>query len=200
MTLHSSRRRSRFPVALIAVALLAAAHATAFGHAVVYPKTSVAGGRERYTVRVPNERTVPTTRIEIQFPPAMRVTSFFETPGWKLEIVRDSTKRITGAVWTGSLPAEHTVEFSFSGVNPADPTEIRWLVLQRYANGEDADWTGPAGSDRPASSTTITAAPDTAGASAPPGTPHTSSPWIAYAALGLSVISLGVALRGSGKA
>src|SRR6185436_12919266 len=166
-------------------------YAAAFGHATVSPKTSAAGGRERYTIRVPNERMVPTTRVEITFPPAIRVTSFYETPGWKLEIVRDSAKRIAGAIWTGSLAPERTVEFSFGGVNPKDPTEIHWPILQKYDDGEDANWVGPVGSDRPASVTVISApaaaaAVDTTSSKAPAG----PSPWISYAALGLSVISL----------
>jgi uncharacterized protein YcnI len=192
---HAATRR-RAITALLALALLVGSSAVALGHAVVFPKASVAGGRERYTIRVPNERTVPTVRVEIQFPPSVRVTSFYDTPGWRLEIVRDSAKRIAGAVWTGSLPVEHTVEFSFSAVNPKDAMEIHWPVLQKYADGEEANWTGPAGSDRPASVTVISV-PDSANASgtALPGSDGTPSPWISYAALGLSVVSLGLALR-----
>jgi hypothetical protein len=110
---------------------------------------------------------------------------------------RSTTRR--GAIWTGILAPEHTVEFSFSGVNPKDPTEIHWPVLQKYADGEDANWTGPAGGDRPASVTVIsapaTAASDTTSSKAPASSPNL----ISYAALGLSVISLGLALRRSGK-
>jgi uncharacterized protein YcnI len=185
--------------ALITIALLLGGYAVAFGHAVVYPKASAAGGRERYTIRVPNERTVPTVRVEIQFPPTVRVTSFYDTPGWKLEVVRDSAKRISGAIWTGSLPPERTAEFSFSATNPKEPTEIHWPVLQKYADGEDANWTGPAGSDRPASVTVVrdasTAAADTTRMLPAGG----ASPLIAYAALGISIISLGIALRGGSR-
>jgi uncharacterized protein YcnI len=194
------RKSRNARVAFIALAAVLGGYAVAFGHATVSPKTSPAGGRERYTIRVPNERMVPTTRVEIQFPPSIRVTSFYETPGWKLEIVRDTAKRIAGAIWTGSLAPERTVEFSFGGVNPKDPAEIHWPILQKYADGEDANWTGPVGSDRPASVTVISA-PVAAAAvdSTSTKAPASSTPWISYAALGLSVISLGIALRGGGK-
>ena len=43
-------------------------------------------------------------RVEITFPADVKVGSFIDVPGWTLEVVRDSAKRITGAVWTGSLP------------------------------------------------------------------------------------------------
>ena len=155
MSVTSRRPTARFiarpiPVAVMAILLTLGVHALALGHAVVWPKTSTAGGRERYVIRVPNERNVSTTRVEIQFPADVRVTGFIDVPGWRLEVVRDSAKRITGAVWTGDLPPERFAEFTFTATNPKDATAIVWPVLQRYADGENADWTGPAGSTRPA--------------------------------------------------
>jgi len=37
--------------------------AVALAHAVVFPKTSRPGAYEKYVLRVPNERDVPTTRV-----------------------------------------------------------------------------------------------------------------------------------------
>ena len=73
---------------------------------------------EKYTLRVPNERDVATTKIEIRFPRSVRVISFEDIPGWSMEIVRDSVKHVIGAVWTGSLPPERFVELPFVAVNP----------------------------------------------------------------------------------
>lgn len=200
MSVTSRRPTARFiagpiPIAVMAIVLTLGVHALALGHAVVWPKTSTAGGRERYVIRVPNERNVSTTRVEIQFPADVRVTGFIDVPGWRLEVVRDSAKRITGAVWTGDLPPERFAEFTFTATNPKDATAIVWPVLQRYADGENADWTGPAGSTRPASSTTLAAvsAMTDSGAAAP--APQPANQWISYAALGVSILSLGIALR-----
>ena len=188
----SSLRRA----ALAAIALTLGVQAVAFAHAVVYPKASTVGARERYIIRVPNERNLPTTRVEIQFPADVNVTSFYDVPGWQLEVVRDSAKRIVGAVWTGSLAPERTVEFPFSATNPKEGTEIKWPVFQTYSDGEKAEWTGPAGSKRPASVTALNAAAVTQAGAAATSTP---TPVISYIALGLSVIALGLALRkGSG--
>jgi hypothetical protein len=174
-------------------ALTLGVYAVALGHAVVYPRASATGAHERYVIRVPNERNVPTNRVEITFPSDVKVGSFIDVPGWTLEVVRDSAKRIIGAVWTGSLPPERFVELPFVATNPTAPTEIRWPIIQTYADGERAEWTGPTGSKRPASATNVTAVIDATKVSG--GT----SPVIAYVALGLSVVSLGLALRPRAK-
>lgn len=163
-------------------------------HAVVYPKTTTTGAHERYLIRVPNERAVATTRVEIRFPPEVKVGSFIDVPGWTLEVVRDSAKRITGAAWTGSLPPERFVEFPFVATNPKEPGEIRWPVVQTYADGERAEWTGPTDSKRPASVTNITSVTASPSAVAGGG----ANPMISYAALALAVISLGLSLRQRG--
>ena len=181
-------------VCAAAAALTLGVYALASAHAVVYPKASATGAYERYVIRVPNERNVPTTRVAITFPAAVRASSFEEVPGWTLEVVRDSAQRIVGAVWTGSLAPERFVEFPFVAVNPKTAAEVSWPVVQLYANGERVEWSGPAGSKTPASVTTIAPA---SGAQSSGG--WTS--WVATAALVLSLVSLGLVLRegGSGR-
>src|SRR5262249_478717 len=113
-----------------AVALTLVVPALAIAHAVVYPKSSAPGAYERYMLRVPNERAVPTTRVELHFPPEVKVTSFADVPGWQLEVLTDSAQRIVGAVWTGSLPPKRFVEFPFVAVNPATATTVKWPAIQ----------------------------------------------------------------------
>lgn len=179
-------------IAVVTSALLLAAYSLGLAHAVVYPKASTTGAHERYVIRVPNERNVPTTRVEIAFPSDVRVSSFSDVPGWNLEIVRDSAKRIVGAVWTGSLPPERFAEFPFVAANPKTAGSITWPVIQTYADGERAEWTGPADSKRPASLTTLAVA-----SSATTGAPTSSGGinWLSAAALGMAVLSLGLSLR-----
>ena len=160
-----------------------------FGHAVVYPKASTVGAYEKYVLRVPNEKDVATTRVEIRFPADLRVSSFSDVPGWQLEVLTDSAKRIIGAVWTGTLAPHRFVELPFVAANPKAAATLVWPVFQTYAGGEKVEWTGPQGSKTPASSTSIAAAV------APAAETRAPSPLISYAALGLSVLSLGLALR-----
>jgi uncharacterized protein YcnI len=193
MTVGSQSAARKRLMSLTAITLVVALVAPVIGwaHAVVYPRNSTAGARERYVIRVPNERGVATTRVQITFPAALRVSSFLDVPGWKLEILRDTAKRITGAVWTGNLPVEHFAEFTFNATNPTDTTTLVWPVLQTYADGELATWTGPRGTDRPASVTVLAMPDSTAGAANGGG----ASPVLVYVALALSALSLGLALR-----
>jgi uncharacterized protein YcnI len=162
-----------------------------FGHAVVYPKASTPGAYEKYVLRVPNEKDVPTTRVEIRFPADLRVSSFGDVPGWQLEVLTDSTKRIVGAVWTGTLAPHRFVELPFVAANPKSAATLVWPVFQTYAGGEKVEWTGPQGSKTPASSTSI------APAAEPASDTRGASPMVSWIALGIAVVSLGVALRRS---
>ncbi|HEY4733347.1 MAG TPA: DUF1775 domain-containing protein [Gemmatimonadaceae bacterium] len=162
----------------------------ALAHAVVFPKNSTPGAYEKYVLRVPNERDVPTTRVEIHFPTGLRVVSFGDVTGWKLEVLRDTAQRVVGAVWTGVLPKERFVEFPFVAVNPKDSTSLAWPTYQTYEGGERVEWTSPdTASKTPASATTIAT---TANKST---TASGTSFYLSVIALLLGLTALGVALR-----
>jgi uncharacterized protein YcnI len=164
--------------------------ALGLAHAVVFPKSSTPGAYERYVLRVPNERNVPTTRVEIHFPSDVKVVSFADVQGWQLEVQRDSAVRIVGAVWTGTLAPERFVEFPFVAVNPKTPAQIHWPAYQTYGNGERVEWTGAEGAKAPASVTTIT------NAAAAATSAGTSTPMLlAAGALVVAFVSLGLAMR-----
>src|SRR3954451_6372442 len=127
--------RSRLSLVLAALLVLVLP-SLLLGHAVVFPKASAVGAYEKYVLRVPNEREVATTRVEIHFPAELRVTAFADVPGWQLEVMTDSAKRITGAVWTGTLPPKRFAEFPFVGANPKTAGTLTWPTYQTYANGE----------------------------------------------------------------
>ena len=181
-----SRKARRLTIVATCTALVLALPVLALAHAVVYPRTSAPGAYERYVLRVPNEKTSATTRVEIRFPSDLHVTSFEDVPGWQLEVLTDSAKRIVGAVWTGTLAPQRFVEFPFMGANPKSDTRLVWPTYQTYADGERVEWTGEEGSKRPASATTI-ATVNSQGS----GTPK----WVAWAALVLSVVTLGLVMR-----
>lgn len=172
---------------LLAAIAFAFIPAVARAHAVVYPKTSVANGFEKYILRVPNERDVPTTRIEIHFPDGLRVEAFADVPGWQLQVITDSTKAITGAIWTGTLEPQRFVELAFEAKNPKSATRLTWPVYQTYSNGERVEWTGPEHTKTPASVTAIEA-PSLAGTIGHSG-------WVSGGALLLALTALGLVMR-----
>jgi uncharacterized protein YcnI len=195
MSIRPSSARRALHRALLVVSLgcAAAALLPAVGraHVTVWPRAGARGAFERYVVRVPNEKNVPTTRVEIHFPAEVRISSFLEVAGWQLQVLTDSAGKITGAVWTGSLPPKRFIEFPFIGVNPKEGERVVFPALQTYEGGEIVQWTGPEGSKTPASVTTLTERP-AAGASGDAG----STPlYVALGALVLALVSLGLSLR-----
>ena len=190
---RSAFRARRRPIALAAAATvlgLAVSFPTlSWAHAVVFPRQSPTGAYEKYVLRVPNEKAVATTRVELFFPRGVRVTSFSDVPGWQLEVVTDSAKAITGAIWTGTLPPQRFVEFPFVAVNPKTETTITWPAYQTYADGERVEWSGPEDSKHPASVTTIGAV------AAAGGNERGYNRWVPWAAFALSLVSLGLAIR-----
>jgi uncharacterized protein YcnI len=183
------RRVPQSPGGLLAVGILSfallpdAAHA----HPVVHPRASHPGAYQKYVLRVPNEREVPTLRVELTFPDGIRVVSFGEVQGWTLEVVSDEAGRVERAIWTGELPAMRFVEFPFVAVNPREEAPLVWPAVQLYEGGERVEWTGPESSETPASVTLMVEKDD-----------MDLSWWLAAAALIVALGSLGVALRPNG--
>jgi len=193
----SCRRAGLLRRALAVASLVCAAGvlapSVANAHVTVWPRSAARGAFERYVVRVPNERNVPTTRVEIHFPAEVRISSFQEVAGWQLQVLTDSAGKITGAVWTGSLPAKRFIEFPFIGVNPKEGERVVFPATQTYEGGEVVQWNGPEGSKTPASVTTLTeraaAGSDNGGAGS------STALYVALAALVLGLVSLGLSMR-----
>jgi uncharacterized protein YcnI len=193
---RNSRTSARSPQAIRAILLLLAilaAPSIVFAHAVVFPKTSTPGAYEKYVLRVPNERDVPTVKVELQFPQGLRVVSFGDVAGWKLQVLTDSAQRVTGAVWTGVLPKEHFVEFPFVAVNPKDSTSLAWPTFQTYQGGERVEWTSPDTASKTPVSTTLISDPTVI-----PVKVSRTSLYISIIALLFALTALGVALRPRG--
>ena len=139
---------------LLPVLFLGAIVASA--HVVVLPRETTAGANQKYTMRVPTEKAIPTVRIEAEFPSAIQIISVEEKAGWKIELKKDSSGKTVGATWSGSTIAPHDIaEFGFSARNPEQETELAWKIVQIYEDGTRSEWTGPRGSRTPASITVV---------------------------------------------
>jgi uncharacterized protein YcnI len=188
--MRNSGRRVRWLAVCVGIVIgVAATVGSLFAHAVVFPAISRPGAYEKYVLRVPNERPVPTVRVEITFPAEVKVVSFAEVPGWMLEVRRDSAGAVTGAVWTGEIGVERFVEFPFVAVNPAEEARLTWRAVQVYSNGERVSWSGAEGSETPASFTMVQE-PESVGSKLPIV--------LSAIALLLALGSLGFALRRQG--
>lgn len=136
-------------VLVAALSILAVASA-ASAHVTVWPKQSEAGAREKYVIRMPNEKAAATVRLDAAFPAEVRVSSFQQTPGWTIAVRRGVDGAITGASWTGELAADQFVEFGVAAVNAKAGGTATWRFVQTYADGTRVEWTGAPGSKTPA--------------------------------------------------
>ena len=151
-----AKHRNTIKFLILSATALMILTALAYGHVQMSPRESAAGATEKYTMRVPNEKTVPNVRIEAEFPAAVLVTELEAKPGWKIEPKKDTSGRITGATWSGSSIAPREVaEFSFHARNPNEDTKLVWNVTQTYEDGSKSEWTGAEGSRSPAPVTTV---------------------------------------------
>jgi hypothetical protein len=149
-------RRPQLPI----LALLAAALATAASaHVTIWPQQSAPGAREKYELRVPNERKFDTIAIEFRFAPGLRVTAVEQKPGWQAEALRDPAGKLIGVRWTGRLPPENFTEFGLLAVNPPAGGDLVFTALQAFTDGTKIEWSGAAGSKSPAPRVRLVPAP-----------------------------------------
>jgi hypothetical protein len=140
--------------ALIVAALAFAAPASA--HVTVSPEESAAGAREKYEVRLPNEKQADTIVLELRFPAGLKVTSIEQKAEWRTEFVRDAAGAIVGIRWSGKLAPMQFTEFGLLATNPATGSDLVFSATQFLADGTKLEWSGPAGSKAPAARVSIT--------------------------------------------
>jgi uncharacterized protein YcnI len=129
-------------------------------HVTVSPKASTAGAWETYTIKVPVEKDVPTTKITIKSPTGLEIMSHQPIPGWKYSDEKDSdgiVKSITFEATSGGITHGQFQQFYIVGKNPDKVKNLEWNAYQYYSDGTIAEWTGEAGSDTPHSITQINA-------------------------------------------
>ena len=137
----------------------------AFGHIRIAPTESTTGAREKYTMRVPNEKQVPCSKIEGEFPAGLDIYDFEFKPGWNIEFKKNDKGKIIGATWTGTLHPYEFIEFGMLGINPKEEKDLVWRFVQYYDDGTTEEFTGPVGSRLPSP---VTKLKKPASADAPP--------------------------------
>ncbi|MBU7314079.1 YcnI family copper-binding membrane protein [Paenibacillus oleatilyticus] len=136
-------------------------------HVTVLPKETTQGSYEKFAVRVPTEKDIPTVKVEVKFPlDSVSISRFEPKPGWKYELTKDANNKITGVIWTATgegLGATEFGEFYMQGKVADNATAITWKAYQTYKDGSIVEWVGADGSDKPASVTKVNAKPAGAG-------------------------------------
>ncbi|MBX6351945.1 MAG: DUF1775 domain-containing protein [Thermoflavifilum sp.] len=180
-------------------ALAASAHVT------VWPQQSTVNAYELYTMRVPTEKTVPTTKIVLEIPSGATFEDYQPTPGWTVSEHKDASGRIDRVTWAatgGGIAPGQFMQFAFIAKNPGSPTDLAWNAFQYYADGSIVTWTGDPNSDTPHSITHVLAAQPLSNATGAPANATTAQVSATPAAgagerhwaLGISVVSLVVSV------
>jgi uncharacterized protein YcnI len=155
--------RKLVPTALLALALLAPASATA--HVTVQPNEAPEGAYTVLDVRVPNETDdAITTKVAVQFPEGFGDVSYQAVPGWNVEVIDQKlkvpiqtddgpvTEGVKEVVFRGGKLAPGQFEdFPLSVQIPGKAgEELTFKAVQTYDNGEVVRWIGAPKSEHPA--------------------------------------------------
>src|SRR6266446_7756980 len=143
------------------IALVCAQLASA--HIRIYPTESTFGAREKYTMRVPNEKQVSSSKVEGEFPAELQIYDFEFKAGWKIDFKKDEKGKIIGATWTGKIQPYEFVEFGLLAINPKDGNpNMLWRFYQYYEDGFKEEFTAAPDAQmplRPMPLVTLKAAP-----------------------------------------
>ena len=104
----------------------------------------------KFTVTVPGESDAETTKVELKMPSNLLPFSYADPPGWKRKLVMASNGAVDRVVWTGRIPHDGFVEFSFLAGTPEKPGELQFKALQTYSDGKIVRWIGDPESEQPA--------------------------------------------------
>lgn len=135
----------------------------ASAHVTVLPKETTQGSYEMFTVRVPSENeTVQTTQVKVEFPEDVNISRIEPKSGWKYEIQKDASDKITSVTWTAEEEGLKSTEFglfNIQGKVADDATEIVFKAYQTYQDGSVVEWVGAQDAEKPASVTTVNPKP-----------------------------------------
>jgi uncharacterized protein YcnI len=134
----------------------------ASAHVAVFPKETIQGSYEKFTVRVPSEQDTPTIKVEVKIPETVEISRTMPLSGWKSELTKDVNGKVTSVIWTAAgegLASTEFGEFNMQGKVDNAATAIVWKAVQTYKDGSVVEWIGDEKSDHPAAVTTVKAVP-----------------------------------------
>jgi uncharacterized protein YcnI len=126
--------------------------AVASAHVTVSPAESSTGAWETYTLKVPSEKDVATTQIDLRMPEGAEFKQYETTPGWTVTVEGNKVSWIASG---DGILAGQFQRFYFTAKNPDTAGDIAWDAYQHYADGSLVQWSGEEGSESPHSITEI---------------------------------------------
>ncbi len=150
------KHRIQFLTTLIALSLFATA---AQAHTSIWPRQSVQGATEKYTIRIPTEGKVATVGVEVEVPPGVIVETLQVPAGYTYELRRQDD-RIAAITYRLNIKPGEFLEVGLVARNPRQGTELLWTLRQRYADGTVEDFTRTANGPRPTALIRLTPRPN----------------------------------------
>ncbi len=189
-------------------------------HVTIDPKQGLVGS-QIITVRVPNERKIPTTELRVVVPEGVDVTGILPVSGWSHSEKRTETPKMSGTsgmptqteeddhdheestgpiseiTWTGGkIGVDEFTEFKISIHSTMEKTTV-WKTYQKYSDGVVVAWDDSSEKNpAPKVELTGTKTTDNSTAMTASSTADTmQSQWLSVGAIILSVASLAIGLR-----
>lgn len=115
---------------------------TVSAHVTVVPQEASTASRQIFTVRVPNEKPIPTTSVRLVIPDAVTNVTPTQNAGWSVRIERnDDTGDVREVTWySGEIQDGLRDEFTFSARMPESAGELEWHAYQTYSDGSVVAW------------------------------------------------------------
>lgn len=127
----------------IFASILLGTFSQAEAHVTLNPNQSEPGSYDEYNVRVPVERSVPTTKLELEVPDGLSLSGVEPVPGFKHSFKKDKEDNIKKVTWeaTGKGIGEHEyVDFPIVVANPKKEGKFKWKAIQTYKDGKQVKW------------------------------------------------------------
>jgi uncharacterized protein YcnI len=139
--------------ALLGALALMCAISVAAAHVKVTPAEAKPSAIQVYTVSIPTEGKIATTRTELILPPGVALVSV--DPEGNPFDVQHPADGTTVIIWRTEIAPGWAKLFHFTVTNPTSATENVWKAHQYLSDGSVVDWVDGPGAKRPASVTSL---------------------------------------------
>lgn len=146
----------------------------ASAHVTVNPTEAQTGAWQTYSIKIPSEKELPTTKITLKVPQGVAFKQYQPLSGWKITTEKNDSNEVTSITWevdgdNEGILAGQFQQFNFVAQNPDAETEVAWDAFQYYSDGSIVEWTGGPSDSNPHSITAISQDPAAAGNAAAGG-------------------------------
>lgn len=145
-------------VPITALFIFMAAAPAVSAHVTLQPEESSTDAWEKFSVRVPVEKDMKTTEVELKVPEEVDLVNVMPKAGWDYELEKDDAGVITSVTWEeteGGIGPDEFTEFEIVVSNPSEEMEVSWDAYQTYEDDSVVEWDGEPDSDEPAPVTEV---------------------------------------------